>query len=411
MTDATATDATTTDAATLVERRIAQVLEQAPPATSDAPTFARARFDAGLAWVWFPEGHGGLGVERDWQGTVESAFRAAHAPEMPSNVLGTHMAAPTIVDHGTEAQRSQWLRRIYTSGEIWCQLFSEPGAGSDLGGLATRAERDGDTWIVNGQKVWTTSAFGSKWGLLVARTDPDAPKHRGISFFIIDMEQPGVEVRPLVQITGDAEFNEVFFNDARVRNDWMLGREGDGWKVAITTLMNERISLSGAGSIGGDSVGGSPIDRLLDRHRGITDPLARQQLAGAYIESRLIRLNNQRAADKRKSGAEAGPEGSITKLMQAEFNQRLQKLALDLEGPDGVAWEGVNLSKTTRSGRSIRVDDDATVAFGFLRAQANTIEGGTSDIMRNILGERVLGLPKDPDSSRELPWSEVPRSG
>jgi alkylation response protein AidB-like acyl-CoA dehydrogenase len=225
------------------------------------------------------------------------------------------------------------------------------------------------------------------------------------------MEQPGVEVRPLVQITGDAEFNEVFFNDARVRNDWMLGREGDGWKVAITTLMNERVSLSGAGSIGGDAVGGSAIDRLLERHQGVTDLLARQRLADAYIESRLIRLNNQRAGDKRKSGSEAGPEGSITKLQQAEFNKKLQKLALDLEGAGGIAWEGDNLSKTTRSGRSIQVDEDATVAFGFLRAQANTIEGGTSDIMRNILGERVLGLPKDPDNSRELPWSEVPRSG
>jgi alkylation response protein AidB-like acyl-CoA dehydrogenase len=312
---------------------------------------------------------------------------------------------------GTEEMKHRLLRPLARNQEIWCQLFSEPGAGSDVAGLSTRAVRDGDEWIVNGQKVWTTVAHLSKWGMLLCRTNPDVPKHAGLSYFVIDMEQPGVEVRPLVQITGDAEFNEVFFNDARVRNDWMLGREGDGWKVAITTLMNERISLSGAGSIGGDSVGGSPIDRLLDRHRGITDPLARQQLAGAYIESRLIRLNNQRAADKRKSGAEAGPEGSITKLMQAEFNQRLQKLALDLEGPDGVAWEGVNLSKTTRSGRSIRVDDDATVAFGFLRAQANTIEGGTSNVMRNILGERVLGLPKEPDQSRDVPWKDVPRSG
>jgi alkylation response protein AidB-like acyl-CoA dehydrogenase len=227
---------------------------------------------------------------------------------------------------------------------------------------------------------------------------------------VIDMEQPAVDVRPLVQITGDAEFNEVFFNDARVRHDWMLGHEGDGWKVAITTLMNERISLSGAGSIGGDAVGGSPIQRLIDRHRGITDPLARQRLAQSYIESRLIRLNNQRAADKRKSGGEAGPEGSITKLQQAEFNQRVQKLAIDLEGAAGLAWEGQNLSKLERRGRVPQGDDDSSVAQGFLRAQANTIEGGTSDIMRNILGERVLGLPKEPDNSRELAWKDVPRS-
>jgi alkylation response protein AidB-like acyl-CoA dehydrogenase len=225
------------------------------------------------------------------------------------------------------------------------------------------------------------------------------------------MGQPEVEVRPLVQITGDAEFNEVFFNDARVRNDWMLGREGDGWKVAITTLMNERVSLSGAGSIGGDAVGGSPVARLLDRHKGTTDPLVRQQLAQAYIESRLIKVNNQRAADKRKSGGEAGPEGSITKLQQAEFNQRLQSLAIDLEGVGGIAWEGLALADQVRSSRNVAPGGgDASVAQGFLRAQANTIEGGTSDIMRNILGERVLGLPKEPDASRELPWKDVPRS-
>jgi alkylation response protein AidB-like acyl-CoA dehydrogenase len=367
--------------------------------------------EAGYATPTWPAEYGaGLSLSPGDARFVNEVLNHYKVPR-PYNIIGIGMGGPTVMAWGTEEMKHRLLKPLACNQEIWCQLFSEPGAGSDVAGLATRAVRDGDEWVVNGQKVWTTVAHLSKWGMLLCRTNPDVPKHAGLSYFVIDMEQPGVEVRPLVQITGDAEFNEVFFNDARVRNDWMLGREGDGWKVAITTLMNERISLSGAGSIGGDSVGGSPIDRLLDRHRGITDPLARQRLAEAYIESRLIRLNNQRAADKRKSGAEAGPEGSITKLMQAEFNQRLQKLALDLEGPDGVAWEGVNLSKTTRSGRSIRVDDDATVAFGFLRAQANTIEGGTSDIMRNILGERVLGLPKDPDASRELPWSEVPRSG
>ncbi|MBK5289726.1 MAG: acyl-CoA dehydrogenase, partial [Acidimicrobiia bacterium] len=235
-----------------------------------------------------------------------------------------------------------------------------------------------------------------------------------LSYFVVDMHQPGVEVRPLVQITGDAEFNEVFFNDARVRHDWMLGREGDGWKVAITTLMNERVSLSGAGSIGGEAVGGSPVSRLLERAKGTTDPRIRQQLAQAYIESRLIRLNNERAANKRKSGGEAGPEGSITKLMQAEFNQRLQNLSLQIEGAGGIAWAGASLSKSEREGERVgrgpQVDEDALVAFGFLRSQANTIEGGTSDVMRNILGERVLGLPKEPDPSRELPWVQVPRS-
>jgi alkylation response protein AidB-like acyl-CoA dehydrogenase len=396
-------------------------MEAVDAGDADAVTRLRAGLDyaawcvdfgeAGYATPTWPAEYGaGLSLSPGDARFVNEVLNHYKVPR-PYNIIGIGMGGPTVMAWGTEEMKHRLLKPLACNQEIWCQLFSEPGAGSDVAGLSTRAVRDGDEWVVNGQKVWTTVAHLSKWGMLLCRTNPDVPKHAGLSYFVVDMEQPGVEVRPLVQITGDAEFNEVFFNDARVRNDWMLGREGDGWKVAITTLMNERISLSGAGSIGGDSVGGSPIDRLLDRHRGITDPLARQQLAEAYIESRLIRLNNQRAADKRKSGAEAGPEGSITKLMQAEFNQRLQKLALDLEGPDGVAWEGVNLSKTTRSGRSIRVDDDATVAFGFLRAQANTIEGGTSDIMRNILGERVLGLPKDPDSSRELPWSEVPRSG
>jgi alkylation response protein AidB-like acyl-CoA dehydrogenase len=367
--------------------------------------------EAGYATPTWPAEYGaGLSLSPGDARFVNEVLNHYKVPR-PYNIIGIGMGGPTVMAWGTEEMKHRLLRPLATNQEIWCQLFSEPGAGSDVAGLATRAVRDGDEWVVNGQKVWTTVAHLSKWGMLLCRTNPDVPKHGGLSYFVVDMEQPGVEVRPLVQITGDAEFNEVFFNDARVRNDWMLGREGDGWKVAITTLMNERVSLSGAGSIGGDAVGGSAIDRLLERHQGITDPLARQRLAAAYIESRLIRLNNQRAGDKRKSGSEAGPEGSITKLQQAEFNQRLQKLALDLEGAGGVAWEGDNLSKTTRSGRSIQVDEDATVAFGFLRAQANTIEGGTSDIMRNILGERVLGLPKDPDNSRELPWSEVPRSG
>ncbi|MFM7060072.1 MAG: acyl-CoA dehydrogenase family protein [Actinomycetes bacterium] len=327
------------------------------------------------------------------------------------NIIGIGMGGPTLLTWGSEDMKHRLLKPMACNQEIWCQLFSEPGAGSDVAGLATRAVRDGDEWVVNGQKVWTTLAHLAKWGMLVARTDPDAPKHAGLSYFIIDMEQPGVEVRPLVQITGDAEFNEVFFADARVRDSWRLGREGDGWKVAITTLMNERVSLSGAGSIGGDAVGGSPVQKLIDRHRGTRDPLVRQALAQAYIESTLIRVNNQRAAAKRKSGSEAGPEGSITKLQQAEFNQRLQNLAIDLEGASAIAWEGRNLSRIERVGRvGAAADSASAVASGFLRAQANTIEGGTSDIMRNILGERVLGLPKEPDASRSMPWKDVPRS-
>jgi alkylation response protein AidB-like acyl-CoA dehydrogenase len=239
------------------------------------------------------------------------------------------------------------------------------------------------------------------------------PKHKGLTYFIVDMQSPGVTVRPLVQITGDAEFNEVFFDNVRVPDSMRMGSEGDGWRVAITTLMNERVSLSGAGSVSGDTIGGSPISRLLDRHKGVADPVTRQRLAQAYIESRLIRINNERAAAKRKSGGEVGPEGSITKLMSAEFNQRLQNLALDLEGVGGVAWEGEQSERGQRRRPTWLADGNerGTLARGFLRAQANTIEGGTSDIMRNILGERVLGLPKDPDVSRDVAWKDVLRSG
>ena len=368
--------------------------------------------EAGLATPTWPAEYGaGLSLTPGQAKPLNELLGHYRVPRS-FNIIGIGMGGPTLLQWGSEEMKHRLLKPMACNQEIWCQLFSEPGAGSDVAGLATRAVRDGDEWVVNGQKVWTTLAHLAKWGMLVARTDPDAPKHAGLSYFIVDMEQPGVDVRPLVQITGDAEFNEVFFADARVQDSWRLGREGDGWKVAITTLMNERVSLSGAGSIGGEAVGGSPVQKLIDKHRGTTDPLVRQALAQAYIESTLIRINNQRAAAKRKSGAEAGPEGSITKLQQAEFNQRLQNLAIDLEGASAIAWEGSNLSRIERVGRVGAVAEAASAtASGFLRAQANTIEGGTSDIMRNILGERVLGLPKEPDPSRAMPWKDVPRNG
>jgi alkylation response protein AidB-like acyl-CoA dehydrogenase len=370
--------------------------------------------EAGYATPTWPAEYGaGLSLTPGQAKAVNDVLNHYRVPR-PFNIIGLGMGGPTVMAWGSEEQKQRLLRPLATNEEIWCQLFSEPGAGSDVAGLATRAVRDGDEWVVSGQKVWTTLAHLAKWGMLLARTDPSVPKHRGLTYFVVDMQAPGVTVRPLVQITGDAEFNEVFFDEVRIPDSMRLGPEGDGWRVGITTLMNERVSLSGAGSVGGDAVGGSPLTQLLARHRGVTDQLARQRLAQAYIESRLIRLNNQRAGDKRKSGAEAGPEGSITKLMQAEFNQRLQKLAVDLEGVWAGAWEGEGLVGR-RSGDRLgwvgsEGDDHAAIARGFLRAQANTIEGGTSDIMRNILGERVLGLPKEPDVSRDVPWKDVARS-
>jgi alkylation response protein AidB-like acyl-CoA dehydrogenase len=368
--------------------------------------------EAGYATPTWPAEYGaGLSLTPPQAKHVNDVLSHYRVPR-PFNIIGIGMGGPTIITWGTEEQKHQLLRGLATNEEIWCQLFSEPGAGSDVAGLSTRAVRDGDEWIITGQKVWTTLAHIARWGMLLARTNPDLPKHRGLSYFVLDMHAPGVEVRPLVQITGDAEFNEVFLENARVPDSLRVGPEGEGWRVAITTLMNERVSLSGAGSLAGDAVGGSPIQALINRHQPTRDPLARQRLAQLYIEGRLIRLNNQRAADKRKSGAEAGPEGSITKLMQAEFNQRLQKLAVDLEGVGGVGWEPTGAARPEGPLAYIggMGDDRPTIARGFLRAQANTIEGGTSNVMRNILGERVLGLPKEPDNSRELPWKDVPRS-
>lgn len=367
--------------------------------------------ESGYATPTWPAEYGaGLGLTPG-QARVVNDVLNHYRVSRPYNIIGLGMGGPTLIAWGTEEQKQRLLRPLATNEEIWCQLFSEPGAGSDVAGLSTRAVRDGDEWIVTGQKVWTTMAHLSKWGMLVARTDPDVPKHRGLTYFILDMQAPGVEVRPLVQITGDAEFNEVFMTEVRIPDSMRLGPVGRGWDVAITTLMNERVALSGAGSIGGDAVGGSPVDRLIARHAPTIDPLFRQRLAQAYIESRLIKLNNQRAAAKRKSGGEAGPEGSITKLMQAEFNQRVQKLAVDLEGPSALAWDGPSLygadiSTYVPTDR----DDPRSITRGFLRSQANSIEGGTSNIMRNILGERVLGLPKEVDPSRDAAWKDVPRN-
>ncbi|HEU5302761.1 MAG TPA: acyl-CoA dehydrogenase family protein [Acidimicrobiia bacterium] len=368
--------------------------------------------EAGYATPTWPAEYGaGLSLKPGQAKHVNETLNRYRVPR-PFNIIGIGMGGPTLIAWGTEEQKQRHLRPLATNEEIWCQLFSEPGAGSDVAGLATRAVRDGDEWVITGQKVWTTLAHLSRWGMLLARTNPDVPKHKGLTYFVLDMQAPGVEVRPLVQITGDAEFNEVFMEDVRIPDTMRVGPEGEGWRVAITTLMNERIALSGAGSLSGDASGGSPSERLIARHAPTTDPLDRQRLARLYIEDRLIKITNQRAAAKRKTSGEAGPEGSITKLMQAEFNQRLQDAALDLEGPVGVAWEGKPLVGDRAMGFLSSIGENARdTARSFLRAQANTIEGGTSNVMRNILGERVLGLPKEPDSSRETPWKDVPRSG
>jgi alkylation response protein AidB-like acyl-CoA dehydrogenase len=365
----------------------------------DYQAWCEALGESGWATPTWPREYGFAGVSPTEAKAVNDVLNRYRVPRS-FNIIGIGMGGPTVLHWGTEEQKRRWLMPMAKHVEIWCQLFSEPGAGSDVAGLATRAVRDGDEWIVNGQKVWTTLAHMARWGMLVARTDPDQPKHKGLSYFIVDMHAPGVEVRPLRQMTGDAEFNEVFFNDVRVPDANRIGPVGEGWAVATTTLMNERVALSGAGSTGGENVGGGPVDALVGdarRSGAWADPVLRDRLVQALIEGRVIKMTNLRAAAQRKAGKPAGPEGSITKLFQAEYNKRLQNLAVDLLGAGGMAWDPA---------------DDATQARvrGFLRSRANTIEGGTSEIMRNILGERVLGLPKEPSVDRDLPWSQIPRS-
>ncbi len=393
----------TTTAADLA-RRVDDLLAGHPPATTPPAEFLGARFDAGLAWVWFPEGDGGLELHPDLQGAVERRLHRAGAPdETARNVIGYGMGAPTIAAHGTPAQRRRWLRPLFTCEEIWCQLFSEPGAGSDVAGLATRAERDGDEWVVNGQKVWTTLAHTARWGMLLARTDPDVPKHRGMTYFVVDMHAPGVEVRPLRQMTGDAEFNEVFFTDVRIPDGDRLDEVGAGWRVATTTLMNERVAIGG----GVPPRGTGPIGEAVAiwRDRGAGSGAERDRLMRLWVEAEVARLTNQRARQLRQVGT-PGPEGSVAKLVSADLNQRIYELCVDLQGMQGTLSPTGYV--TRRPDRAGFVGEDPRWAF--LRSRANTIEGGTSEIMRNILGERVLGLPGEPRSDKDRPWAEVPRN-
>jgi len=374
--------------------------------------FRGAQFDHGLAWVHFPEGYGGLGLNGRLQAVVydelQKGAKTYYEP-LGNNPIGIGMGAPVVNTYATEELKNQLLRRIFTGEDIWCQLFSEPSAGSDVAGLATRAVRDGDDWLVSGQKVWTTLAHVSKWGMLVARTDPDVPKHDGLSYFLLDMESPGVDVRPLYQITGEAEFNEVFMNEVRIPHDRMLGKEGQGWRVAITTLMNERSALGG----GSSRKGGGPIKILADllkntpAHRSaVEDALLRDKVTQLHIESELLRLTGVRARAATRSGGNPGPEGSVGKLAQSNLYMKLWEVCSEVLGDDALVYEpGYELRQEVGVTRDRRI----TAKYQLLRSRANSIEGGTSDIMRNILGERVLGLPGEPRVDKDVAWKDVPR--
>ncbi|MGW1840013.1 acyl-CoA dehydrogenase family protein [Streptomyces sp. NPDC002067] len=392
-----------TDAADLRERT-ARLLAAHPPATTAPLDFLRARFDAGLAWVHFPEGLGGLDAPRALQPVVDAELAAAGAPDNnPGRIaIGLGMAAPTLLRHGTDEQRRRHLRPLWTGEEVWCQLFSEPGAGSDLAALATRAVRDGDHWVIDGQKVWTSSAHLARWAILIARTDPTLPKHQGLTYFLCDMTAPGVEVRPLRQITGEAEFNEVFLTGVRLPDSHRIGEVGQGWEVARTTLMNERVAIGGAVTpCEGGMIGIAAADwrarpelRTHDLH---------QRLLTLWVDAEVTRLTGERLRQQLAKGA-PGPEGSGMKLAFARLAQQISGWNLEFLAEDGLTYDDWTLR------RPEAVDFTGREAgYRYLRAKGNSIEGGTSEVLLNIVAERVLGLPPEPRTDKDVAWKDLPR--
>jgi alkylation response protein AidB-like acyl-CoA dehydrogenase len=390
------------------EQRVTQLcddlLAQHDPKSTPPDEFLGAQYDHGIAWVHFPEGSGGLGLSPKLQNTINAKLFGAGAPvPYARNPIGHGMCAPTIVTHGSDDQKRRYLRPLFTGEEIWCQMFSEPGAGSDVASLSTRAVRDGEEWVLNGQKVWTTLAHVARYGIIIARTDPEQVKHKGLTMFVVDMHAPGVEVRPLVQATGEAEFNEVYFTDVRIPDAERLGDAGNGWSVSLTTLMNERVSIGGQVHPRGSGLIALAM-RMYAEHASDLGPAARDELARLWIDAEVNRLTNIRASQARKHGT-PGPEGSVGKLAMALLNQRIMNFSLDVMGADAMLYpSGYPMS------RPATAMDLSNPQKAFLRVQANSIEGGTTFIMKNILGERVLGLPGDIRVDKDRPWSEVPRS-
>ncbi len=347
------------------------------------PVFA----SSGLVVPTWPRAYGGLDASVEEARAIDEVLRPYHLGRL--NPLGLNNTAAALFAFGTEEQRLRFLPPIVRNEEKWCQLFSEPGAGSDLASLACRAERDGDSWIVTGQKVWTTWAHTADFAILLARTDPDVPKRQGITYFLLDMHQPGVEVRALRHIGGEVDFNEVFLDHALVPDTYRVGEAGEGWKVAGATLAGERQMVAGAGSGGVDRIGGRGVDHVLAlarTHGHADDALVRDELARLYTEERVREWTNRRMR--------GGPASSIGKVHQGALNQRLQLAASRMLGMGAIAWQG----------------DTPYEVRGMLRSRANTIEGGTTEVNKNIVGERVLGLPREPDPWQGAPWRDIPRS-
>ncbi len=408
-----------------LRERTQQLLATSDP-QGDRLEFLRARFDAGLAWVHYPVGLGGLDAPRALQAVVDAELAAAGAPDNdPRRIgIGLGMAAPTILVHGTDEQRRRWLRPLWTGEQVWCQLFSEPGAGSDLAALGTRAVRDGSApddgdrsagegtagggdWLVNGQKVWTSQAHEASWAILVTRTDPDVPKHQGMTYFVLDMHAPGVEVRPLRQVTGEAEFNEVFLTDVRIPDAQRLGAVGDGWRVAQTTLMNERVAIGGGAAARESGMIAAVVDAWRSRPE-LRTPAGHDELLRLWVEAEATRLTGVRLRQQLAAGA-PGPEGSAAKLAFARLNQEISGFELELLGAEGLRYDDWS-SDTWQSERPKSVDFLArSPGYRYLRAKGNSIEGGTSEILRNIIAERVLGLPGEIRVDKNVAWKDLPK--
>jgi alkylation response protein AidB-like acyl-CoA dehydrogenase len=389
-----------------LEARIARLLDAYDPARAPGAAFWGMQFDLGLAWVHHPEGEGGLGADRGLQAHVDAALDAAGMPRRSwRSGIALGLVAPTLAVFGSTEQKARHLRRIFTGEEIWCQLFSEPGAGSDIAGLSTRAvHKDGD-WIVNGQKVWTSLGHAADWGILCARTDPDVPKHKGLTYFVVDMRSEGIDARPVRQITGEAEFDEVYLDDVVVPDANRVGEVGQGWPVTLTTLANERAMLVGDEQQQRGSGAISHVLRLW-REDGDARPHLRDRVLERAVAAEALRIT---AADARAAERSGTPSSawSFLKLAASELDQDVLDLALELMGPDGMTYDSYDPALHDAFDGSMGGGD---VRREYLFARAMTIAGGTSQIQRTIIADRVLGLPREPAVDRDVPWREIPRA-
>lgn len=396
------TEDVTVPGAEFVERIAREVVAAHPPREVPLVELMGAWYDAGLTWVHFPVGLGGLDAHRSLQPIATRIMIEAGGPEPRTvNKIGYGIVSGTILRHADRETAARLLRPLATGEEMWCQLFSEPGSGSDLAGLSTRAVREGDGWRVNGQKVWNSNAHLARWGVLLARTDPDVPKHKGLTYFIVDMTTPGVEARPLRQITGRAQFNEVFLDDVLIPDSQRFGEVGAGWIVANSTLGDERTSL-------GDRVAARGSGAIADAlalwaaHPERHTPALRERLTRLWIRAESHRLTSDRARVAATTGV-IGPESAITKLVGSELTQSVYEICIELLGPEGMLMDNYSTSAP---------DDEsgpAAIQRKYLRSRATTIEGGTSEIMRNVIGERVLKLPQELRNDKTVPWRDVPR--